>query len=123
MGYLYSPVTLAILGNHDLTHIITDQYICTGRISTSNIYFPVHAYASFVLCKRLVSIFKLFTPALCLISSSFWFIRFYMAMEVEPYENGGGRAMEEREMYSGWERGSRKKNIPIFGIRDRYKML
>ena len=46
-----------------------------------------------------------------------------MAMEVEPYENGGGRAMEERETCSGWERESRKKNIPIFGIRDRYRML
>ena len=39
---------------------------------------------------------KLFTSALCLISSSFWFIRFYVAMDVEPYENGGGRAMEEK---------------------------
>ena len=44
-------------------------------------------------------------------------------MEVKPYENGGGRAMEEREMCSGWERESREKNIPIFGIRDRYGML
>ena len=65
---------------------------------------------------------KLFTSALCLISSSFWFIRFYVAMEVEPYENGGGRAIE-RETCSGWERESREKNIPIFGIRDRYGML
>ena len=83
----------------------------------------MHAYASFVLCQRLVSIFKLFTSALCLISSSFWFIRFYMAMDVEPYKNRGGRAMEEREMCSGWERESKKKNIPIFGIRDSYGML
>ena len=36
----------------------------------------------------------------------------------EPYENGGERAMEERETCSGWERVSREKNIPIFGIRD-----
>ena len=46
-----------------------------------------------------------------------------MAIEVEPYENGGRRAMEERKMCSGCERESRKKNIPIFGIRDRYEML
>ena len=50
-------------------------------------------------------------------------IRFYVVVEVEPYENGGGRAMEERKMCSGWERDSREKNIPIFGIRDRYEML
>ena len=50
------------------------------------------------------------------------FIRFYVAVEVEPYENGGGRAMEERETCSGWERESREKNIIIFGIRDRYGM-
>ena len=83
----------------------------------------MHACASFVLCKRLVSIFKLFTSALCLISSSFWFIRFYVAVEDEPYENGGGRAIEERETCSGWERESREKNIPIFRIRDKYGML
>ena len=29
------------------------------------------------------------------------FIRFYVAMEVEPFENGGGRAMEERKTCSG----------------------
>ena len=29
------------------------------------------------------------------------FIRFYVAVEVECYENGGGRAMGEREMCSG----------------------
>ena len=51
------------------------------------------------------------------------FIWFYVAVEVESYENGGGRAMEEREMCSGWERESREKNIPIFGIKDRYRML
>ena len=45
-----------------------------------------------------------------------------MVVEVEPYENGGGRAMEERKMCSGWERDSREKNIPIFEIRDMYKM-
>ena len=50
-------------------------------------------------------------------------IRFYVVVKVEPYENGGGRAMEEREMCSGWERESKEKNIPIFGIRDRYGML
>ena len=44
-------------------------------------------------------------------------------MEVESYENGGGRATEEREMCSGWERESIEKNIHIFGIRDRYRML
>ena len=44
-------------------------------------------------------------------------------MEVEPYENGGGRAMEERETCSGWQRESREKYIPIFAIRDRYRML
>ena len=54
---------------------------------------------------------------------SYWFIRFYVTLEVEPYENGGGRAMEERETCSGWERESREKNIPIFGIRDMYGML
>ena len=42
---------------------------------------------------------------------------------MEPYENGGGRAMEEREMCSGWERESKEKNILIFGIRKRYGML
>ena len=68
-------------------------------------------------------VIKLFTSALCLISSSFWFIGFYVVVEVEPYENGDGRAMEERETFSGWERESREKNIPIFGIRDRYEML
>ena len=72
---------------------------------------------------RLVSIFKLFTSALCLISLSFWFIRFYVIVEGEPYKNGGGRAMEEKETCSGWERESREKNISIFGIRDRYRML
>ena len=46
-----------------------------------------------------------------------------MAVEVKPYENGGGRAMEEWEMCNGWERKSKEKNIPIFGIRDRYGML
>ena len=46
-----------------------------------------------------------------------------MAVEVEPYKNGGGRAMEERETCSGWERESREKNIPIFEIRDMYGML
>ena len=46
-----------------------------------------------------------------------------MWLEVKPYENGGGRAMEEREMCSGWERESIEKNIPIFGIRNRYEML
>ena len=51
------------------------------------------------------------------------FVVFYVAVKVEPYENGGGRAMEEREMFSGWERERREKNIPIFGIRDRYEML
>ena len=76
-----------------------------------------------VLWKRLVSIFKLFTSALCLISSSFWFIKFYVVVEMEPYENRGGRAMEERETCNGWERESREKNIPIFEIRDRYEML
>ena len=35
-----------------------------------------------------------------------------MAVKVEPYENGGGGAMEERETCSGWERESREKNIP-----------
>ena len=50
------------------------------------------------------------------------FIRFYVVLEVEPYENGGGRAMEEREMCSGWERESIEKNIHIFGIGDRYGM-
>ena len=50
-------------------------------------------------------------------------IKFYVAVEVEPYENGGGRAMEERQTCSGWKRKSREKNIPIFGIRDRYEML
>ena len=40
------------------------------------------------------------------------FIRFYVVLEVEPYENGGGRVMEERETCSGWERESREKNIP-----------
>ena len=65
----------------------------------------------------------IFTSALCLISSSFWFIRFYVAVEVELYENGCGRAIEERETCGGWERESREKNIPIFGIRDRYGML
>ena len=29
------------------------------------------------------------------------FIRFYVVLEVEPYENGGGRVMEERETCSG----------------------
>ena len=29
------------------------------------------------------------------------FIRFYVAVEVESYENGGGRAMGERETCSG----------------------
>ena len=28
-------------------------------------------------------------------------IRFYVVVEVEPYENGGGRAMEERQTCSG----------------------
>ena len=51
------------------------------------------------------------------------FIKFYVAVEVEPYENGGGRATEERGTCSGWERESREKNIPIVGIRDRYGML
>ena len=46
-----------------------------------------------------------------------------MAMEVEPYENGDERVMEERETCSGWERESREKNIPIVGIRDGYGML
>ena len=41
-------------------------------------------------------VIKLFTSTLCLISPSFWFIRFYVAVDVEPYENGGGRAMEEK---------------------------
>ena len=50
------------------------------------------------------------------------FIRFYVVLEVEPYENGGGRVMEERETCSGWERESREKNIHIFGIGDRYGM-
>ena len=50
------------------------------------------------------------------------FIRFYVAVEVECYENGGGRAMGEREMCSGWESERREKNIPIFGIGDRYEM-
>ena len=58
-----------------------------------------------------------------MISSSFWFIRFYVAVEVKPYENGGGRAIEKRETCSGWERESREKNIRIFGIRDMYGML
>ena len=49
-------------------------------------------------------------------------IRFYVAVEVKPYENGGGRAMEEWETCNGWERESREKNIPIFGIGDRYEM-
>ena len=44
-------------------------------------------------------------------------------MEVEPYENKGGRAIEERETCSGWKKESKKKNIPIFGIRDKYEML
>ena len=46
-----------------------------------------------------------------------------MAMEVESYENGDERVMEEREKCSGWERESWEKNIPIVGIRDRYRML
>ena len=50
-------------------------------------------------------------------------IRFYVAVEVEPYENGGGRVIEERETGSGWERESREKNINISGIRYRYGML
>ena len=50
-------------------------------------------------------------------------IRFYVAVKMEPYENGGGRAMEESQTCSGWKRESREKNIPIFGIRDRYGML
>ena len=44
-------------------------------------------------------------------------------MEVKPDENEDGRAMEEREMCSGWERESREKNIHIFEIRDRYGIL
>ena len=51
------------------------------------------------------------------------FIKFYVAVEVEPYENGGGRVIEERETGSGWERESREKNINISGIRYRYGML
>ena len=47
----------------------------------------------------------------------------YVTMEVEPYENGDERVMEERETCSGWERESREKNIPIVEIRDRYGML
>ena len=46
-----------------------------------------------------------------------------MAVEVEPYENGGGRVIEEIETGSGWERESREKNINISGIRYRYGML
>ena len=46
-----------------------------------------------------------------------------MAVTVKSYENEGRRAMEEREMCSGWERESREKNILIFGIKDRYEML
>ena len=46
-----------------------------------------------------------------------------MAVEVEPYENGGGRVIEERETGSEWERESREKNINISGIRYRYGML
>ena len=42
---------------------------------------------------------------------------------MEPYENGGGRAMEERETCGGWEGESKEKSLPIFGIRDRYGML
>ena len=68
-------------------------------------------------------VIKLFTTTLCLISLSFWFIWFYVAVKVEPYENGGGGAMEEREACSGWERESKEKNIPIFGSRDRYEIL
>ena len=45
-----------------------------------------------------------------------------MAVEVEPYENEGGRIMKERETCSGRERESTKKNILIFGIRDRYEI-
>ena len=51
------------------------------------------------------------------------FVVFYVAVKVEPYEYGGGRAMEEWEMCSGCERESREKTISIFGIRDRYGML
>ena len=36
---------------------------------------------------------------------------------------GDGRAIKEIETCSGWERESIEKNIPIFGIRDRYEML
>ena len=36
-----------------------------------------------------------------IILSKTLFIRFYVVLEVEPYENGGGRAMEERETCSG----------------------
>ena len=55
-----------------LLRIQTDFAQSFWRISRRNIYFSVHACASFVLCKRLVSIIKLFTSAFCLISSSFW---------------------------------------------------
>ena len=46
-----------------------------------------------------------------------------MDVEVEPYENEGGKVMEERETCSRWEKESREKNIHIFGIRDKYGML
>ena len=44
------------------------------------------------------------------------FIRFYVVVEVEPYENGDGRAMEEIETCSAWERESRKKKYLFLGL-------
>ena len=111
---------------------LTSATIQNQRFDWLSISPTISTFVNFVVIipnKHLVKlgnqqpVIKLFTSTLCLISPSFWFIRFYVAMEVEPYENGGGKAMEEREMCSGWERESREKNIPIFGIRDKYEML
>ena len=59
-------------------------------------------------------VIKLFTSPLCVISSNFWFIRFYAVVEEEPYENGGEKAMEGREKCSGWEKERMREKYIYF---------
>ena len=121
-----------ITHHSDLKDNLTNATIQNQRFDWLSISPTISTFVNFTVImpnKHLVKlgnqqlVIKLFTSALCLISSSFWFIRFYVVVEVEPYVNGGGRAIKAREACNGWERESKEKNIPIFWIRDRYGML